>query len=134
MDKLDSELLQFIRQNAQMGTVTLTRLGEMLEAGYMKDTVTKQLAEYDAVFSEAGAKLEAGREEAKDVSHVVQAAATAMLGMQSPTVRPRTSRRSSSSAPRAASYRSYAAYATAAAPRPTRSTSHTACSSSNRTT
>lgn len=83
MDKLDSELLQFIRQNAQMGTVTLTRLGEMLEAGFMKDTVTKQLAEYDAVFSEAGAKLEAGGEETKDVSHVVQAAATAMLGMQS---------------------------------------------------
>lgn len=57
----------------------------MLEAGYMKDTVTKQLAEYDSVFSEAGAKLEAGGEEAKDVSHVVQAAATAIPPLWSST-------------------------------------------------
>lgn len=85
MEKKDIELLQFIRQNAQMGTVTLSTLANMLGEGSMKATVKKQLAEYQFVFEVAGRKLDTAQAEAKDVSPMMQTAATAMINIQSIT-------------------------------------------------
>ena len=85
MEQKNTELLQFIRQNAQMGTVTLSTLAKMLGEGSMKETVKKQLAEYQFVFDVAGRKLDAGREDAKEVSPMMQTAATAMINLQSLT-------------------------------------------------
>lgn len=85
MEKKDIELLQFIRQNAQMGTVTLSTLANMLGEGSMKTTVKKQLAEYQFVFEVAGRKLDTAQAEAKDVSPMMQTAATAMINIQSIT-------------------------------------------------
>lgn len=85
MNKKDIELLQFIRQNAQMGTVTLSALADMLGEGSMKAAIKKQLAEYTFVFETAGRKLDAAQAEAKDVSPMMQTAATTMLNIQSIT-------------------------------------------------
>lgn len=85
METRDIELLQFIRQNAQMGTVTLSALADMLGEGSMKSAVQKQLAEYQFVFDAAGRKLDSAAAEAKDVSPMMQTAATAMLNIQSIT-------------------------------------------------
>lgn len=85
METRDIELLQFIRQNAQMGTVTLSALADMLGEGSMKSAVQKQLAEYQFVFDVAGRKLDSAAAEAKDVSPMMQTAATAMLNIQSIT-------------------------------------------------
>ncbi len=87
MNKQDSELLQFVGQNARMGKVTLSQLADYLADGYMKSTVTKQLAEYEAVVKEADNKLAAGGEEVKDVNPLMQTAATAMISIQSLTDR-----------------------------------------------
>lgn len=68
-----------------MGTVTLAALAKMLGEGSMKKTVEKQLAEYQFVFDTAGRKIDALNVDAKDVSPMMQTAATAMLNIQSLT-------------------------------------------------
>lgn len=83
MNKKDIELLQFVRQNAQMGTVTLSALSEMPIGEDVKKVLASQLAEYQAVFDAAGNKLTAAGEDTKNVGTVTQVAATAMLNMQS---------------------------------------------------
>lgn len=83
MNKKDIELLQFIRQNAQMGTVTLSTLKDMLESGTLKETIKRQLDEYDFVFETAGSKLTAAGEDAKNVNAMTKMAATAMINVQS---------------------------------------------------
>lgn len=85
MKEKDVELLQFIRQNAQMGTVTLSKLKDMLDDGALKDTIGSQLDEYDEVFEMAGVKLEEAGEEAKNVNSFMQTMATTMLDAQSLT-------------------------------------------------
>lgn len=85
MEKKDIELLQFIRQNAQMGTVTLTALADMLESSALKKTILRQIDEYTFVYDAAGSKLIAAGEDAKNVNPFAKFAATAMLNIQSVT-------------------------------------------------
>lgn len=68
-----------------MGTVTLSALAKMLGEGSMKKTVEKQLAEYQFIFDTAGRKIDALNVDAKDVSPMMQTAATAMINIQSLT-------------------------------------------------
>ena len=76
MKKQDVILLQFIRQNAQMGTVTLSKLKDMLDDGEMKKVIGNQLDEYNKVFESAGEMIENAGEEAKNVNGFMQTMAT----------------------------------------------------------
>lgn len=90
MDMKDSkestkELFEFIRKNAEMGTVTLKKMSDILENAdrSMADVITKQLTEYSRIFDAAGNKLRALGEEGENVSVFARTAANAMLSVQS---------------------------------------------------
>ena len=80
-----AELLGFVRQNAQMGVVTLERLAERLNAAdrSMTDIITKQLNEYRAVADAATLRARELGDEPKDVCPLTRTAAVTMLDLQS---------------------------------------------------
>ncbi|MBR6789141.1 MAG: hypothetical protein IKM44_04985 [Clostridia bacterium] len=82
MKETDITLLQFIRQNAQMGTVTLSKLKDMLSDGIVKTIIGNQLDEYNEVFEGAGKMLDEAGEEAKNVNGFMQTMAETMIDMQ----------------------------------------------------
>ena len=82
MKETDITLLQFIRQNAQMGTVTLSKLKDMLSDGIVKTIIGNQLDEYNEVFEGAGKMLDEAGEEAKIVNGFMQTMAETMIDMQ----------------------------------------------------
>ena len=83
------KLLETVRKNAQMGTVTLETLAERLAAAHrgMADIAAEQLEEYRRIADAAGNKVRALGKEPEDAGAVARTAAAAMVSLQSLTDR-----------------------------------------------
>ncbi len=81
-DNKNAELLNFLRQNAEMGLNTLRQINSIIQPGELRKVLEKQLLEYKNVYDQCTRKLESLGEEVKNVSQAVKATAGIMINVK----------------------------------------------------
>lgn len=85
MNKSNIPLLKYIRQNAQMGTLTLTKTISIIDDIYLRKILEDQLIEYQMIFDYAGGQISKLGDNPKEISKFVKYSATTMIDMQALT-------------------------------------------------
>lgn len=85
MNSKATELLNFLRQNAEMGLNTLKQINGIIEPGELRKTIEKQLLEYKNVFDQCSRKLESIGGDAKNVNQAVKTTAGIMINVKTLT-------------------------------------------------
>lgn len=84
-NKHNAELLNFLRQNAEMGLNTLKQINSIIQPGELRKTLEKQLLEYKNVFDQCTRKLESLDQEIKNVCQAVKTTAGIMINVKTIT-------------------------------------------------
>lgn len=78
----NAELLNFLRQNAEMGLNTLKQINSIIQPGELRKTLEKQLLEYKNVYDQCTRKLEELGQNIKNVSQAVKTTAGIMINVK----------------------------------------------------
>ena len=78
----NAELLNYIRQNAQMGQNTIHRLMEIVQEGNFKELLASQFEEYKKMFNTVEKRLKTLGMEVKDVNAFTKISAYLMINME----------------------------------------------------
>jgi hypothetical protein len=78
----NAELLNYIRQNAQMGQNTIHRLMEIVQEGNFRELLASQFEEYKKMFNTVEKRLKTLGMEVKDVNAFTKISAYLMINME----------------------------------------------------
>ncbi len=78
----NAELLNYIRQNAQMGQNTIHRLMEIVQEGNFRELLASQFEEYKKMFNTVEKRLKTLGMEVKDVNTFTKISAYLMINME----------------------------------------------------
>ena len=81
----NTELLNFLRQNAEMGINTLKQINNIISSGDLRKTLENQLLEYKNVYDQCSKKLNEMGAESKNVSQAVKTTAGIMINVKTIT-------------------------------------------------